>query len=108
MSSDFWRVCRSKASRAVAVRNVGVLIFMIPGSLEPHQQNANRSRSHKIVHWHSPGLPCADIAGYFQTPVERRPKSWQASTDTSSQHAELPISLPRVSDWRWRPREGCD
>jgi hypothetical protein len=36
--SDFWRVCRSKASRAVAVRNVGVLIFMIPGLLEPNQQ----------------------------------------------------------------------
>jgi hypothetical protein len=44
----------------------------------------------------------------FANPVERRPKSWQASTQTLSENAFGYFTLLRVSGWRWRPREGCD
>ena len=40
--SDFWRVCRSKTSRAVAVRNVGVCIFVHTGvASSTHQAKRN-------------------------------------------------------------------
>jgi hypothetical protein len=40
MSFRFLASLRSKASRAVAVRNVGVLIFMIPGLLHVAQNSS--------------------------------------------------------------------